>query len=330
MTSRATVVLSNHRQEAVEPAKQLMMRHDTVILEEPPEEGFEQMLSDRISIESYLEALDMEYPKFSYAMSQMLRGLHSSGKKIYQVEPFMENLIEIHMLFADGGRPEDLEEGTAMHSVYLAERAATGALIDFYKLSLSADFDEIVEGVKRFARADADRFCLRDRMRAEAIAPILATDGDFYIEAGQIHFPLWLELINAIPSDCLLKVKFLMSDAVRQMNYRRGNLYGPGDILTLLYRFHPDKPIAKENILAARALIYAMLIIKDEIPPIKEPYPHTRDEVEVGEITKQLSYDDCRYLYPLIHRSSTAEARQVVWEYLNKNAHIAPLDHVKG
>jgi hypothetical protein len=316
MTSRARLVLSNHRQESVELARQLMMQHDTVILEEAPEEGFEEMLAGRISTDSYLESLDMEYPDFSRAMCRMLRGFYGSGKKIYQIEPFMENLIEIHRRFADGWRPEDLESGTVMHWVYLAERSATGALIRFYETSLQADFDATVEAVKRFARADAARFDLRNRLRSEAIAAVLSGGGDFYIEAGQIHYPLWRELKNRLPASYQLKVTFLMADAVRQMNYR-GHLYGPGDILTLLYRFHPHKRLPSEDILAARALIYVKLILKDEIPPVKEQYPHTRDEIEVAEITKQLSYDDCRHLYPLIFRSPVAEARQKVQNYID-------------
>lgn len=111
-----------------------------------------------------------------------------------------------------------------------------------------------------------------------------------------------------------------MADAARQMNYR-GHLYGPGDILTLLYRFHANKRIPGEDILAARALIHVKLIFKDEIPPVKELDPHTRDEIEVAEITKQLSYDDCRHLYPLILRSPVAEARQIVKNYLEKHTH---------
>lgn len=319
MISRATLVLSNHRQESVAPAEQLMMRHDTVILEEAPEEGFAQMIAGRMSIDAYLETLDVEYPEFNRAMCRIIRGLHAMGKKIYQVEPFMENLIEIHRRFSDGEGPEDLEKGTTIHAVYLAERAATAPLIDFYKLSLRGNFDALVEAVKRFARADADRFRLRDSLRAEAITLLLGAAGNFYIEAGQIHYPLWRELKNALPAGYPLKVTFLMTDAVRQMNYR-GHLYGPGDILTLLYRFHPEKFLYGEDVLAARSLIYIKLIAKDEIAPIKELYPHTRDELEVAAMTKQLSYGDCRYLYPLIQRSAVAEARQTVRHYLDKNA----------
>jgi hypothetical protein len=201
------------------------------ILEEAPEEGFEEMQAGRISIDSYLESLDIEYPDFSRAMCRMLRGFYGSGKKIYQIEPFMENLIEIHL-----------------------------------------------------------------------------------------RYPLWRELKNRLPASYQLKVTFLMADAVRQMNYG-GHLYGPGDILTLLYRFHPHKRLPSEDILAARALIYVKLILKDEIPPVKEQYPHTRDEIEVAEITKQLSYGDCRHLYPLILHSPIAEARQNVQNYLKKHRH---------
>ena len=37
----------------------------------------------------------------------------------------MENLIEIHRRFSNEEGTEDLEKGTTIHAVYLAERAAT-------------------------------------------------------------------------------------------------------------------------------------------------------------------------------------------------------------
>ena len=121
------------------------------------------MLVGKTSIASYLESLDIEYPEFSRRMSQTLRELHAVGKTLYQVEPFLERLLQIHELFADGGSPADLPAGTPLHAVYMAERAATAALLDFYKVSVRGDFNQAVAAVKRFARADARRFLLRDR-----------------------------------------------------------------------------------------------------------------------------------------------------------------------
>mgnify|MGYP000441084064 CR=1 FL=1 len=71
------------------------------------------------------------------------------------------------------------------------------------------------------------------------------------------------------------------------------------------------------KLLAARALVYSKLIAKDEILPDIEPYPHTRDELEVGATTARLLLSDCRRLYPLIRRASTAVAREMVQHYLD-------------
>lgn len=316
MKSRATVVFSNHRPETVELAEVWMARHDAVILEEPPDPGFQPMLSGRLGIDAYLETLDLEYPEFGRRMCDVLRRLHRDGKPLYQVEPFLEKLIEIHERFADGGSPADLKPGTDVHRVYAAERDATAALIDFYKVSVQGTFEETLVSVKRFAREDARRFALRDRMRSDAIAKILKGGGAFYIEAGQIHYPLWRDLKRRVPAECALKVKFLMADAVHAMGYHR-HLYGPGDLLTLIYRFHPGRSNPAEDLLAGRALIYSKLIAKEEIVSADAPYPHTRDELAVDNTVRRLSLADCRYIFPYIRRASTETARDMVRHYLN-------------
>jgi hypothetical protein len=316
VTSRATLVLSNHRPETVPLAKPLMACHDAVILEESPEPHFEQMLSGRLGIHAYLEGLDLEYPEFGQRMCETLRELHSAGKRLYQVEPFLEKLVQIHELLANGGRPAHLETGTDLHEVYVAEREATAALIHFYEVSLRGTFEETVSAVKQFARADARRFAVRDRMRADAIVAVLPGEERCYIEAGQIHYPLWRDLKQRLPADYALTVKFLMADTVREMGHR-GHLYGPGDLLTLFYRFHPSRSSRKEDLLAARALIYNKLIAKEEIVGGMESYPHTRNELEVIATVRHLSLAECRYLYPLIRRASTKTAQDMVRHYLS-------------
>jgi hypothetical protein len=106
-----------------------------------------------------------------------------------------------------------------------------------------------------------------------------------------------------------------MTAVVHQLGYRR-HLYGPGDLLTLYYRFHPQGRMPTEDLLAARALIYNKLILKEEISADEGTYPHTRDELAVGSVTDQLSLDDCRYLYPWVRRASTTESREIVMRYL--------------
>jgi len=147
MTSRATLVLSNHRPETVHPAKELMACHDAVVLEESPEPHFQSMLSGRLSINAYMEDLDLEYPEFSRRMCETLRELHHGGKRLHQVEPFLERLIQIHELFADGGRPSDLKEDAHLQRVYWAERDATAALLHFYKVSVRGTLEETVDAV---------------------------------------------------------------------------------------------------------------------------------------------------------------------------------------
>jgi hypothetical protein len=135
------------------------------------------------------------------------------------------------------------------------------------------------------------------------------------IEGGQIHYPLWHELRRRLPTGFPLRVHFLMTNAVRKLGYRC-HLFGPGDLLTLHYRFHPRRRFQTEGLLAARALIYNKLILKEEIAADAHTYPHTRDELEVASVTDQLSLDDCRRLYPWVRRASTAESREIVMRYL--------------
>jgi hypothetical protein len=296
MTARATLVLANHRPETIAAAHRLMVHHDAVILEEPPDPQFLPMLTGQVPIDTYLEAQDLEYPEFSRRMAGVLRERHRAGTRLYQIEPFIDHLLAIHERFADGDGPADLPAGTAMHRVYLAEREATAALIDFYQVSTSGTLAACIEAVKRFALSDAQRFALRDRMRAAAMIDVITAHDRTYIEAGQIHFPLWQALKRRLPAGFPLRVHFLMADAVRSMGYR-GHLYGPGDLLTLHYRFHPQRRFQAEDLLAARALIYSKLIAKEEIIDADEPYPHTRDELEVGAMTARLSMADCRRLY---------------------------------
>ncbi len=315
MTASVTLVLANHRPETIPLARQLMATHDTIFLEEPPNKRFAHMLDGKISIDAYLEDQALEYPEFSRQMAMVLRECHHAGTRLVQVEPFIGLLLSIHDRFANGARPQDLPEGTDIYRVYQAERLATKALIDFYHASGQDHFEDTINAVKRFARADAQRFALRDRMRARAMAALLKQSGKSYIEAGQIHYPLWCELRRRLPADLPIRVHFLMSRAVRELGYR-SHLYGPGDLLTLYFRFHPQGRYPVEDLLAARALIYNKLILKEEIADDSGNYPHTRDELEVGRVSDRLSLDDCRRLYPWVRRASTTESREIVMRYL--------------
>ena len=94
------------------------------------------------------------------------------------------------------------------------------------------------------------------------------------------------------------------------------HLYGPGDILTLRYILRPELPDPMEELLAARALIYNKLILKEEMVSLKEPYPHMRDELQVIEVVKQLTLKNCADLFPLVRKVTTDEARAVIARYM--------------
>ena len=109
---------------------------------------------------------------------------------------------------------------------------------------------------------------------------------------------------------------FLADDTLKTLGIK-GHLYGPGDQLTLLYIFHLNlaQP-EREALLAARALIYSKLIIKEELADDLNALPHLRDELACIQITRRLSLDDCRRLFPLVRRAGTTQAHQIVAKYL--------------
>jgi len=308
--------LSVHRPEMIPFMADRMRRHDAVFLEEPPAPGFEQMLEGSLNVEDYLSELDMEYPAFSRDMCFLLQELKAEGKTVFQVEPFLEILIDIHTFFAEGHRPGDLNTASIRYPVYLAERNATGALLSYYQTVMTGSFEATIESVKRFARMDAARFRLRDSLRAQALAPLLEQYPSAFIEAGVIHYPLWRLLRRRLTHSKRLRVIFLADAALRRIG-RKGTLYGPGDQLTLLYAFHPtlSQP-RREALLAARSLIYAKLIAKAELTDHMEDLPHLRDELACIQIVGRLSLEDCRRLFPLIRRAETRRAHQIVAEYL--------------
>jgi hypothetical protein len=295
----------------------LMKQHEAIFLEEPPAEGFEEMLTGRLSVEDYLRPIDVEYPAFSRAMCHLLRELKAEGKQIFQTEPFLEALLEIHYFFADGGTPQDLPKDSLLYPVYLAERRATGALLTYYRTVMTGSFEESLESIKQFARHDAARFRLRDSLRAQALERLIRPFPSVYIEAGVIHYSLWHLLRERIPSAKDIRLIFLADQALSTIG-KRGHLYGPGDQLTLLYIFHPNlNQPNRESLLAARALIYAKLIAKNEIVEALDTMPHLLNEWMCIQMTARLSLDDCRHLFQKVRRADTRKAHKNVRDFLD-------------
>jgi hypothetical protein len=315
-SSVVTIGFSLHRPEMVPLMARYMQKHDALFLEEPPTAEFDGMLSGSIPVDEYVLSIDSEYPQFTNLMCAALREFKSKGKKIFQVEPYLENLLVLHDFFADGGRPDELKKKDLTYLVYLAEKNATGALLAYYQTAASRSFEMTVDAVKRFARTDAARFRLRDELRAQALSPMIDNFSSSFVEAGVIHYPLKRLIARQAPRTALVTSVFLANEILQNLG-QKGHLYGAGDQLTLLYMYHPEITASdRETLLAARALIYAKIITKEELSADTRPYPHLQDELLCIRITRGLSLHDCRRLFSLIRGVNTSAARQIVAEHV--------------
>jgi hypothetical protein len=316
--SKVTVGLSLHRPEMIPRIAEGMRQHEAIFLEEPGSPDFQPMLSGQLAIEDYLLPLDVEYPDFSRAMCLLLRKLHAEGKAIHQVEPFVETLIQIQEFFAEDGRPDELSPGSLAYHVYRAEKAATGALLAYYQTVVTGSFEDAVDSVIRFARVDAARFRLRDSLRAQELSRRITEYRSSYVEAGLMHYQLWRLLRRSLPSAARVSPIFL-ADAARPPLAEKGHLYAPGDQLTFLYIFHPALSNPEwESLLAARSMVYSKILEKNELDERLETFPHLRDELACIQATRQLSFEDCKQLYPIIRRAGTLESRAIITEFLVK------------
>ncbi len=290
-----TIGLSLHRPEWIPWISGHMQRHEAILLEEPPEPGFNQMLAGRLAIDDYLMQVDVEYPDFSRKMCHLMRELKSQGKKIFQIEPFWEILLSIHEFFAAGHAPEELHKQSIQYPVYLAERNATRALLDYYHAVASGSFDDTVHAIMRFARMDGARFRLRDSLRAQEIASMVTRHATSYVEAGVMHYPLGQLLRKQLQDKVRVKTIFLADEALQKWG-RKGHLYGPGDQLTLLYIFHPaNRQTGRKKLLAARSIIYSKIVAKDEITENLNRLPHLRDELDCIGTANMLSSSSRRW-----------------------------------
>jgi hypothetical protein len=143
----------------------------------------------------------------------------------------------------------------------------------YYQTVGSGAFDEAIEAIIRFARADVARFRLRDSLRAQALVPLVQEHPSSYIESGLIHYQLWRLLRARLPSHVRVQPLFLADAALSAMG-EKGHFYGPGDQLTLLYLFHPAISLPeREKLLAARSIIYSKILEKSVSVAFEEINP---------------------------------------------------------
>lgn len=297
MVTNITLAFSSHRPETLPLAESRMAAHDHVVIEEPPTPEIQQMLAGSLPVKDYLLTADYEYPLFAEASARMLRRLRRGGKRIHPCEPFLEYLIRIHDHFTEGRRPDALQTDSRLWPVYRAERDATRQLLGFYKASATGDFDVMVDAACAFAAADAARFALRDRLRAQAIAQLLTSqEGHVYIEAGYLHLRLLRELRRLLPPATPIRPLYLLRKVYRAAG-ERSHLYNPGDLLTLALIFDRRPALARQRLLAARSLTYNQLVSMDEAPTGGETFPDAREDMRVIRMVNRLSRDDCRRLH---------------------------------
>jgi hypothetical protein len=317
-TTRADITLGfgPHYLEAIPPLVAHMQAHKTIVLEEPPTPGFRKMLRGRMAVDEYLLQLDPGFPLFAKSMCLELRKLFAQGKRIVQVEPYLEGLVQIHDFFADGKRPADILALDGLRDIYLAEKEATGALISFYSLSRTGDFRTVTDAVKTFARLDADRIRLRDRLRARAIIALTVSERNIFVEAGYIHYGLFRFLHPLVSASIRVRPVFLLQPVMQTLRAKRRN-FGPGDVLTLLYVLHGSVAADQGDLLAAQSLIAIQLITKDELLP-ENGYPHCEDDALVNTLISSLGYEQCRRLYRQIRGVPKATALRYTRQHLEK------------
>ncbi|MGD9022218.1 MAG: hypothetical protein PVJ62_00420 [Deltaproteobacteria bacterium] len=314
-----TIGFSSHRIEALPYIRKHMERHQVIVLEEPAVPEFSEMLEGRLSIDEYMMTSEAEFPEFERQMCVLLRDLHESGQHIVQVEPYLEGLLQIHEILSQGKTPQDIVRDPRLEEVYRAEKRATGTLLSYYTQALQAPFEGVIEALKAFAQADADRLVLRGRLRARAIHALALGRGDTYVEAGYLHYPLYRFLRKAAGHGCKVRVVYLLAPVVRRLHGKRRNM-GPGDILTLHYALGGTLSKGKADLLAARSLIYIKLIQKDEVLPGVSNAPHTEDETGVNRVVDQLSMEACKVLFDNIRLAKREQALQLVQAYLMQSS----------
>jgi len=305
-----TLGFSSHRPETLPLAERLMTRHDVIVVEEPKSLEFDHMLTGKMPIQDYLLTADFEYPLFAAASCGMLQRMQTAGKRIFACEPFMEGLIRIHDRLSSGERPEALTTDKSLWAIYLAEREATGRLLAFYQDAANRDFDAMVQSACFFAAADAERFVLRDRLRAKAIARLLADrKGSIYIEGGYLHLRLLRELRRRLPSAAAIRPLYLLQ-AVFKAAGEKAHLFNPGDLLTLALIFGRPPARERQHLLAARSLVYNQLVSMDEKPITEGGFPDAREDIEVIRAVNRMSLDTCRRRYAQFQEIKSPEERR--------------------
>jgi hypothetical protein len=311
-----TICYSTHRPETLALTARIIENFDIIILEEPPHRDFSRVLDGTIDIEEHLLGLDVGYPAFTAGQYRLLREFHKSGKEIRQIEPYLEELLAIQYFFADDHQPDEIEPGTVAHSVYSGERLATRTLIDYYKEVRGDNFFKILSTMNAFAKADAERFILRDALRAKHILRELTSGKNTYIEAGSIHLLLGQLIAKGLGKNQHLTIHSIDKEVIQLLG-NQGDLFSPGDELTLGYIFGKTIEEPQWQRLCSQALLYSKTIRTEEISGGDVEFPHTQNELETISMVKDLSVATCETLFQRIRSLPAKQAAEIVRNYRN-------------
>jgi len=285
------IIYTSHRVELLPLLVNAVKRHKFFVLEEPETEELKKLLSGEMSAGEYTLWMDTPFPKYTEKLAETLLKIKDEVE-ILAVEPYLQIIEGVHRAVEENTYDEYIKNRT-VRKVLEAEKKATGALLEYQEAFMARDFDLVVEKTIKFARADAERFVLRDRMRAEKIASIEETN--MAIEAGQIHF-----LMEIYLKDSLREVDVKSVNLVHKAAEEAGIRYvkNPGNELT---EYFIREIAGLENsdvdceLLASQALVYITVVSKEEIlPSEKERFPHLIDEVRAARLARSLGYRGCR------------------------------------
>ncbi len=277
------LVFTSHRVEYLSLLQQLLRNYKTLVLEEPETPELKKLLSGEMRAEEYVKWIDTPFPVYTLHLARFLVDV-SRSKKIVAVEPYLQIIEGIHDA-VEKGIYDEYVKNPEVQRVLRVERKATQALLEYQETFMKKDFDAAVEATIRFAKADAERFVVRDEMRMEVLSEIVRREKAL-IEAGQIHF-----LLKELGIECVNLVEL----ASKKLGIKY--IKNPGNVLTEHYivEIVDRADEVDEELLAAQALVYITIVKKEEMLPTEEKrFPHLLDEVMCARLSRSLSYEQCR------------------------------------
>ncbi len=297
------VTFLEHRIEYLKDFFDLAKRGDIIILEEPDFGIIDLLSKDILDIDFYIDFLYSEFSEYLREQYMYIKELVNSGKIVLQVEPYLTKLVELYHFIEMNIFNDALLYDDFLKYVHSVENYVSKLLIEYYDTILNGTFEEAVNAVIKFAKADAFRIYIRDLLRCFKICEIVndyGKDVKYVVEAGLIHKKI-SSMIERICKDTTYSID------VKDVRARKLGIIlptHPGYELT--YIFLEGQPFNEYRCrdLAAKCIVYTLAIKKQELRPLSFlSYPHLIDEYRVLEFVNKLNYDMCRRIYEKYRKS---------------------------